>query len=225
MVNQSYHTTRRASGHHDPIFCLEAGQARRERRRIETRRLAYQVEQDVDLMDTAVDEDAAPIEGAAGPPLGRTEWGLFLELDHPQVADSATLDQRFALARCRHKAVVLGHHQGNASLLGDGNQRLGLGQSPGDGLLHQDMLAGLGRHGPMRQMEVMRRTQVQSLYPRVGGRRFVRAEDPTPPEGRGVGPGPLHVAAREEELDLVPCGLHRLGKGAGERAAADHTQT
>jgi hypothetical protein len=175
-------------------------------------------------MDTTVDEDAAAIEVSAGTPLGRTEKGLFLQLHQSQVADSAALDQRFALAHCRHKAVVLGHHQGDPSLLGEGNHRLGLGQRPGDGLLHQDVLARLGRHSDMLPMQVMRRTQVQGLHPRVGGSGFVGAEDPTPPEGLGIGPGPLHIPAREEELELVPCGLHRLGKRAGERTATDHTQ-
>ena len=114
-----------------------------------------------------------------------------MELHQPQVADGTAVDQRFTLSHCRHKAVVLGHHQGDAGLLGEGNHRLGLGQRPGDGLLHQDVLARLRSYSHMLSMQVMRRAQVQGLHPRVGGRGFVGAKDPTPPEGLGVGPGPL----------------------------------
>jgi len=71
-------------------------------------------------------------------------------------------------------------------------------------------------------MPVMQGAQVQGPHSWVS-RRGVGAEAATPPEGGGVGPGPRPVSAREEERNLVPYGLHCLGKRAGERTAPDHT--
>jgi hypothetical protein len=92
-----------------PSFASRPGRPG-ERHRINTLRLACQVEQDVDLMDTSVDEYTTTVEVTAVAPLGRMEGGLFLKSDHPQVADSTTINQLFTLSYCGHKAVVLSHH-------------------------------------------------------------------------------------------------------------------
>jgi hypothetical protein len=155
-------------------------------------------------VDPAVHEHTAPVEGPAVPPPRGAKGGFFLELDQPQRAHGATIDQRFTLAHGRHKAIVLCDHQGDAGLPCEGQYLLALGQRPGDGLLHQHVFAGLRRQGHMLPMQVMRCAQVQGLHPRVGRRGGIGAKAPMPPEGGGVGPRPRPITAREEERDLVP---------------------
>jgi hypothetical protein len=190
---------------------------------VEVRGLPGEVPQEVHLVDAAVDQHPAAVEVAAAAPVAGLERGLLVQLYHAEVADTALLDEHFTLPHRRHKARVLGDHQGDTRLLGRGDHGPAFGQGAGDGFLHEDVLARLGRQGDVGLMQVVGGTQVHGLHPGVGGGGFIGAKRPAALEQHRVRTGPRPVPAGEKEVEVVPHGLQALDKGPGELPASDDT--
>src|SRR5262245_53513625 len=155
------------------------------------------------LVDAAVDEHPATVQGAAAAPVAGLEWGLLMQLYNAEVADTASRHERLALPYRRHKARVLGDHQDDTRPLGRRKHGLAFSESAGEGFLYQDVLARLGRQGDVGPMQVMGGTQVQGLHPRVGRGGGIGAKRSAALEQRRVRLGPRQVPAGEKEVDLV----------------------
>jgi hypothetical protein len=137
----------------------------------------------MDLVDTPINEDAAPVETCVAPPSAGPEKGFLMELHQAQVPDSAAIHYLLALAHCGHETHIFRHHQGDASLAGSLNNLSGSFKITGDGLFYQDVLASAGCQGYVLQVQVVRGTNVQGIYLGVGGGFSIRAVGPASLKG------------------------------------------
>jgi hypothetical protein len=185
--------------------------------------LTGKVPQEVHLVDAAVDEYSAAVQVSTAAPLPWLEKGLLLQLHQSEVADQASLNECFTLPYRRHKTIVLGDHQGDPSPLGLCDDGPAFGKGTGDGFLHQDVFASLGRYGDVCLMHVVGGTQVHGFHPAGGCGCFIGAKRPATLEHRSVRLGTLDVSASEKEIDFVPQRQYALDKGPGILSAPDDT--
>src|SRR5262245_40302645 len=110
MVDHAHATAGAPRHDHHPVLTFVLGQGLRKHGGVEVHRLTGEVPQEVHLMDAAVDQHPAAVQGAAAAPVAGLEWGLLVQLHHAEVADTTLRNERFTLPYDRHKARVLGDH-------------------------------------------------------------------------------------------------------------------
>src|SRR4029434_11072873 len=80
MVDHAHDPTGAPRHDHHPVLAFMLGQGLGERGGVEVHGLTGEVPQDMHLVDAAVDEYPATVQGAAAPPLAWLERGLLVQL-------------------------------------------------------------------------------------------------------------------------------------------------
>ena len=167
----------------------------------DTPRLTAPPAQVVDVMDPAVDKDAAPARPGVEPPAALTPIAARDEVKLADLAEPTAGDQPLDVAKRGHEMDVLGDHEDSPRGVGGADHPVGLRERRCDRLLHQDVQARLQRHERVGEVPVVGRAHDRSGGTPVARRFLVRAERRRGAKLAREGAGPPGVAARGEQRD------------------------